>query len=54
VRLQATDIFMEAEEEAVRVSERYSPAAAESISYGTFMQVHLQQLGSQSDGLQVR
>jgi hypothetical protein len=36
------------------VSERYSPAAAESISYGTFMQVHLQQLGSQSDGLQVR
>ena len=41
-------MFLKAEEEALKVPERYSAAAAEAISLGTFLQVALK--GKDSSG----
>jgi hypothetical protein len=39
--LKASSVFLSAEEEALRVPEQYSAAAADAISFGTFMKVML-------------
>ena len=39
--MQASDVFLDAEEASLRVPEQYSAAAAEALSFGTFLRVHL-------------
>ena len=39
--MQASEVFLQAEEAALQVPEQYSAAAAEAISFGTFMKVQL-------------
>ncbi|NJM41113.1 MAG: hypothetical protein HC853_10195 [Anaerolineae bacterium] len=49
VTLQALTLYTEAEEEALQVVEQYTPAAADSISYGTFMKLKINELANNSE-----
>lgn len=50
-RVQASALFMEAEEEAMEIPEKYTPATADSISYGTFMKLKMEEQADGSEAL---